>query len=89
MNAVAVIVAFALGGVLAQARKDPAPQPAPPSQTDPARRKVMPLTRAQYRTKVRAVRAYKSQLRALRCGSCHLMRERRLFAYEVYWSLQR
>jgi LmbE family N-acetylglucosaminyl deacetylase len=54
-----------------------------------ARRKVIPLTRAQYRTKVRAVRAYESQLRALRCGPRYLMRERRLFAYEVYWSLQR
>jgi hypothetical protein len=41
MNALALIVAFALGGVLGQARRDPAPQPAAPradaSQTDPLR----------------------------------------------------
>ena len=41
MNAFALIVAFSLGGVLGQARRDSAPQPAPPradpSQTDPLR----------------------------------------------------
>ncbi len=57
-------------------------------RTDAARRHVVKLTRAQFRAKLRAVRAYESQLGALRCGSRHLLRERRLFAYEVYWAIE-
>ncbi|MFL5293438.1 MAG: hypothetical protein ACJ79U_18110 [Myxococcales bacterium] len=51
MNALALIVASALGGVLGQARKDPAPQPAPPradaSQTDPLRPGSVPPSAAR------------------------------------------
>lgn len=56
---------------------------------DTAHRHVVKLNRAQFRAKLRAVRAYESQLGALRCGSRHLLRKRRLFAYEVYWALDR
>lgn len=56
-------------------------------RADVTRRHVVRLTRAQFAAKVRAVRAYASQLDALRCGPRHPLRERRLFAYEVHWAL--
>jgi LmbE family N-acetylglucosaminyl deacetylase len=54
---------------------------------DLAQRHVVKLTRSQFRDKVAAVRRYRSQMAALRCGPRHLLRERRLFAYEVYWAM--
>jgi LmbE family N-acetylglucosaminyl deacetylase len=54
---------------------------------DLAQRHVVKLTPSQFRDKVAAVRHYRSQLGALRCGPWHLLRERRLFAYEVHWAV--
>jgi LmbE family N-acetylglucosaminyl deacetylase len=54
---------------------------------DLARRHIVKLTPSQFREKVAAVRHYRSQLGALRCGPRHPLRERRLFAYEVYWTM--
>jgi LmbE family N-acetylglucosaminyl deacetylase len=54
-----------------------------------ASRHVVKLSATQFRAKVQAVRAYTSQMRALRCGPRHPLRERRVFAYEVYWVLKR
>ena len=48
---------------------------------------VRKLTRKEWRAKVAAVRKYASQLQALKCGPKHPLRERTLFAYEVYWDL--
>lgn len=53
------------------------------------RRAIDQLTRADLQAKVTAVRCYTSQLDALRCGQRHAWRERRIFAFEVYWPLQR
>jgi LmbE family N-acetylglucosaminyl deacetylase len=52
-----------------------------------AQRHVCKLTPSQFRDKVRAVRLYSSQMGALRCGPRHPLRERRLFAYEVHWTI--
>ncbi len=49
--------------------------------------RVHKLTAPQRRQKWRAVREYRSQLRALRCGRRNVLRRRRVFAYEVYWPL--
>jgi LmbE family N-acetylglucosaminyl deacetylase len=57
-------------------------------RADVADRHVVKLTRPQFRAKLRTLRAYESQLAALRCGSRHPLRERRLFAYEVYWAVE-
>lgn len=54
---------------------------------DLTRRHIVKLTRSQFRAKVTAVRHYRSQMAALRCGPRHPLRERRLFAYEVYWTM--
>jgi LmbE family N-acetylglucosaminyl deacetylase len=54
---------------------------------DAARRQVVKLTPAQFRQKRVAVHRYRSQMAALRCGRRHPLRERRLFAHEVYWLL--
>jgi len=52
-----------------------------------AQRHVFKLTPSQFRDKVSAVRRYGSQMAALRCGPRHRLRERRLFAYEVHWTM--
>ncbi len=52
-----------------------------------AQRHVVRLTPPQKRAKVAALRRYSSQLAALRCGPRHPLRERRLFAYEVHWTI--
>jgi LmbE family N-acetylglucosaminyl deacetylase len=54
---------------------------------DLAQRHVVKLMLSQFRDKVAAVRRYRSQMAALRCGPRHPLRERRLFAYEVYWTM--
>ena len=51
------------------------------------RRCIVKLAPSQFKEKVTAVRCYRSQMAALRCGSRHPFRERRLFAYEVYWAI--
>lgn len=53
----------------------------------PIRRHVVRLTRSQFRHKVAAVHRYRTQLGALRCGPRHPLRERRLFAFEVHWTV--
>ena len=49
--------------------------------------RVQRLTPDQSRKKWKAVSIYRSQLSSLKCGPRHLLRRRRLFAYEVYWLL--
>jgi LmbE family N-acetylglucosaminyl deacetylase len=56
---------------------------------DLAQRHIVKLTSFQFKEKVTAVRCYRSQMGALRCGSRHPFRERRLFAHEVYWTIMR
>lgn len=48
---------------------------------------VTRLNRLEFRSKIAAVRRYSSQLDALRCGPKHLLRERRIFGYEVHWPM--
>jgi LmbE family N-acetylglucosaminyl deacetylase len=48
---------------------------------------VQRLNRMQRRSKYAAVREYASQLAALRCGPRNLLRRRRIFAYEVSWTV--
>lgn len=54
---------------------------------DVTRRHIVKLTPSQFTEKMAAVRRYRSQMAALRCGPRHPLRERRLFAYEVYWTM--
>lgn len=56
-------------------------------RTELARRHIVKLTTSQFKEKVTAVRRYRSQMAALRCGPRHPLRERRLFAYEVHWTM--
>jgi LmbE family N-acetylglucosaminyl deacetylase len=58
-------------------------------RADRCHRCVRKLSRSQFHRKRDAVHQYGSQLDALRCGPRHPLRERRLFAYEVHWALER
>jgi LmbE family N-acetylglucosaminyl deacetylase len=49
--------------------------------------RVQRLTPAQRRVKYAAVSEYQSQLPALRCARRNVLRLRRIFAYEVFWTL--